>query len=147
MHDTLLGQLLRCVDGLLSSRTAGWGRRSCWSAGPCVLTLVAGHASMNRGPGMRRQHWFFTFRPARTMFLPVGDQWMTLAAREGLCTTGCTALTADRTSFISYTLKLGLGPSPCRMAKRVPCSRTSRTESRQNFSSCNHSMSNLPVWR
>lgn len=54
------------------------------------------------------------------MFLPVGDQWMKLAAREGLLSTGCTALTAERTSFMSYTLSAGFGPSPCRMAKRVP---------------------------
>lgn len=62
-----------------------------------------------------------TLRPASTRFLPVGDQWMKLAVREGLLITGCTALTADRTSFMSYTDSAGLGPSPCRIAKRVPC--------------------------
>lgn len=62
-----------------------------------------------------------TFRPARTMFLPVGDQWMALAARLGLVSTGETPLTALATSFMSYTLSVGLGPSPCRMANREPC--------------------------
>lgn len=46
---------------------------------------------------------------------------MLLAVRPGSVPAGCTPFTAAFTSFMLYTVSAGFGPSPCRIANRLPC--------------------------
>ena len=65
------------------------------------------------------------------MYLPWGDQNMQLACLLGWLPTRETPRTLLLRSWrIAYTLKVGRGPSPCRMAKRDPCRFAGRLKQR-----------------